>query len=206
LQWTMPRKEGKAHLILLPRGCQFLAYLGTWTSRKHRCEYAKGRSSAEKREIRTPKFDTQNTFELAENLVVGDGPARLIILQDARLLTDLLSHVLLSKPAFKTSSGNGLRSHRKGQEEAEKSTGALDMRYHLTLTLPTEGAILAGGATSFSLSKLAIRRWSGPESDGGRVSSGQRGKNTANDSPWWALFRPEVAFLLVATIAPTRRA
>jgi len=75
----------------------------------------------------------------------------------------------------------------------------------LVSTFPTVGAILAGGATSFSRSSFAIRWWSVP------------GKNlwvqellvimvVRHDVPTWALLPPALIFLSVPTTAPDRRA
>ena len=49
---------------------------------------------------------------------------------------------------------------KKGNEIYGNGNGRGGMR-----TLPTEGAILGGGATSFSRSSLAIRWWSVPTVD-----------------------------------------
>lgn len=45
--------------------------------------------------VATTKFDTKAALKLAENLGVGDSLARLVVLEDGRLLVDLLGEVLL---------------------------------------------------------------------------------------------------------------
>ena len=48
-----------------------------------------------KRATRTTKFHAQGALELAEDLGVRNGAARLVVLDDGRLLVDLLCEVLL---------------------------------------------------------------------------------------------------------------
>lgn len=46
---------------------------------------------------RTAELDTEHSLELAEDLGIGDGLSRLVVLEDGRLLVDTLGNILLGE-------------------------------------------------------------------------------------------------------------
>lgn len=57
---------------------------------------------------RTPQLDAQDPLELAKDLRVGDRLPTLVILNDARLLVNLLGYVLLRQLALQPRSTHSL--------------------------------------------------------------------------------------------------
>lgn len=98
---------------------------------------------------RTTEFDTEYSFQFAQNLRVRNGFARFIVLNDGWFLVNFLRYILLRQ--FKVSAGS---LHSLYDEYHHKLDPKLTKRQH---TRPTDGRILGGGATSFSRSSLTMR-------------------------------------------------